>query len=48
MGGMGPAKTNFYNDAFKRESYADDALAIQQLWLEGKRDEAAQRVPMTW
>ena len=45
MGGMGSAKTNFYNDAFKRAGYADDALAIQQLWLEGKRDEAAQRVP---
>ena len=45
MGGMGSAKTNFYNDAFKRAGYADDALAIQQLWLDGKRKEAAQRVP---
>lgn len=45
MGGMGSADTNFYNDAFKRAGYADDAVAIQQLWLEGKRDEAAQRVP---
>ena len=45
MGGMGSAKTNFYNDAFKRAGYADDALAIQQLWLDGKREEAAQRVP---
>ena len=45
MGGMGSAKTNFYNDAFKRAGYAEDALAIQQLWLDGKRKEAAQRVP---
>ena len=45
MGGMGSAKTNFYSDAFKRAGYADDALAIQQLWLDGKREEAAQRVP---
>ncbi len=45
MGGMGSADTNFYNDAFKRAGYADDAVAIQQLWLDGKRDEAAQRVP---
>ena len=45
MGGMGSAKTNFYNDAFKRAGYADHALAIQQLWLDGKREEAAQRVP---
>lgn len=45
MGGMGSAKTNFYNDAFKRAGYADDALAIQRLWQDGKRDEAARRVP---
>jgi F420-dependent oxidoreductase-like protein len=45
MGAMGSAKTNFYNDAFKRAGYTDDALAIQRLWIEGKRDEAARRVP---
>jgi F420-dependent oxidoreductase-like protein len=45
MGAMGSAKTNFYNDAFKRAGYTDDALAIQQLWLQGRRDEAARRVP---
>ena len=45
MGGMGSAKTNFYNDAFKRAGYEDDARAIQSLWIEGKRDEAAKRVP---
>jgi len=45
MGGMGSADTNFYNDAFKRAGYADDARAIQQLWLNGKREEAARRVP---
>ena len=45
MGGMGSAKTNFYNDAFKRAGYEEDALAIQALWLDGKREEAAARVP---
>lgn len=45
MGGMGSADTNFYNDAFKRAGYDEDARAIQALWLEGKREEAAQRVP---
>lgn len=45
MGAMGSANTNFYNDAFKRSGYTDDALAIQQLWVQGKRDEAAKRVP---
>ncbi len=45
MGGMGSATTNFYNDAFKRAGYEDDARAIQSLWLAGKRTEAAARVP---
>ena len=45
MGGMGSASTNFYNDAFKRAGYEDDARAIQSLWIDGKRDEAARRVP---
>ena len=48
MGGMGPASTNFYNAAFKRAGYEDDARAIQQLWLDGKRDEAAARVMLQW
>lgn len=45
MGGMGSAETNFYNDAFKRAGYEEDAIAIQRLWLDGKRDDAASRVP---
>jgi len=45
MGGMGSAQTNFYNDAFKRAGYEDDARAIQALWIDGKREEAAARVP---
>ena len=44
MGGMGSAETNFYNDAFKRAGYEEDAIAIQRLWLDGKRDDAASRV----
>lgn len=45
MGAMGSATTNFYNDAFQRAGYAEDAKAIQTLWIEGKREEAARRVP---
>jgi F420-dependent oxidoreductase-like protein len=45
MGAMGSAQTNFYNDAFQRAGFSDDAKAIQRLWIEGKRDEAARRVP---
>lgn len=45
LGGMGSAQTNFYNDAFRRAGFEDDARAVQALWLEGKRKEAAARVP---
>jgi F420-dependent oxidoreductase-like protein len=45
MGAMGSATTNFYNDAFRRAGFSDDARAIQRLWLDGKRREAADRVP---
>lgn len=45
MGAMGSANTNFYNDAFQRAGFVDDAKAIQKLWLDGKRKEAAARVP---
>ena len=45
MGAMGSAATNFYNDAFQRAGFADDTKAIQRLWIDGRRDEAAKRVP---
>ena len=45
MGGMGSAKTNFYNAAMQRAGYAEDAQAIQALWIDRKREEAAARVP---
>lgn len=45
MGAMGSAKTNFYNEAMQRSGYQDEAKAIQKLWVEGKRQEAAEIVP---
>ena len=45
MGAMGSRDQNFYNAAFARQGYGDDARAVQELWLAGKRDEAAARVP---
>ena len=45
MGAMGSATANFYNAAFQRAGFEDDAKAIQQLWIDGKRKEAAERVP---
>ncbi len=45
LGGMGSAKTNFYNDAFRRAGYVDAAEEVQSLWVSGKKDEAIKRVP---
>ncbi len=45
MDGMGSATTNYYNDAFRRTGYAEDAQAVQSLWIAGAREAAADRVP---
>ena len=45
LGGMGSARTNFYNDAFRRAGYVDAAVEVQDLWVNGKKDEAVRRVP---
>ena len=45
LGAMGSAKTNFYNAAYRRGGFEDAAEEVQRLWLAGKRDEAAERVP---
>jgi len=45
LGAMGSRRHNFYNDAFRRAGYVDAATEVQRLWLDGKRDEAAARVP---
>ena len=45
IGAMGSKDSNFYNAAFARQGYGDDVEAVQSLWLDGRRDEAAARVP---
>jgi F420-dependent oxidoreductase-like protein len=45
LGAMRSRQHNFYNDAFQRAGYPDEAREVQRLWLDGKRDEAAARVP---
>ena len=45
IGGMGARSKNFYNDLVKRMGYEDAAARIQDLFLDGKRDEAAAAVP---
>ena len=45
LGGMGSAATNFYNDAFRRAGWEDEAREVQRLWLDRRRNEAAAAVP---
>ena len=45
LGAMGSARTNFYNDAYKRAGWSEAASEVQRLWVEGKRDEATRLVP---
>ena len=45
LGAMGSRRHNFYNAAYRRQGYADEAAAIQRLWLDGRRDEARALVP---
>ncbi|SEG83987.1 probable F420-dependent oxidoreductase, Rv3520c family [Nonomuraea solani] len=45
IGGMGAKGRNFYNDLARRYGYEKEAERIQDLYLEGKKDEAAAQVP---
>jgi F420-dependent oxidoreductase-like protein len=45
VGGMGSRKQNFYNALAVRYGYEEAAKEIQDLYLDGKRDEAAAAVP---
>lgn len=45
LGGMGSARTNFYNDAYSRQGWADVAEQVQRLWVAGRREEAVACVP---
>ena len=45
LGAMDSRDFNFYNAAYSRAGYADEAKAIQALWLDGRRDEARRLAP---
>jgi len=45
IGGMGARAKNFYNDVAIKLGYPDAARKIQDLYLDGKKDEAAAAVP---
>ena len=46
IGAMGTKDANFYNAAFTRQGFGADVAAVQSLWLAGRREEAAERVPV--
>jgi F420-dependent oxidoreductase-like protein len=45
VGGMGSRKQNFYNQLVSRYGYEAEAKKIQDLYLDGKREEAMAAVP---
>ena len=45
VGGMGSRKRNFYNQLVQRYGFEDAAREVQDLYLDGKKDEAAAAVP---
>src|ERR1039458_1871057 len=45
IGGMGAKSMNFHFDVFARMGYEAEARKIQELYLDGRKDEAAAAVP---
>jgi F420-dependent oxidoreductase-like protein len=45
IGGMGARGRNFYNDLVRRFGYEKEAAEIQDLYLSGKKEDAAAAVP---
>ncbi len=45
VGGMGSRKQNFYNNLMQRYGFEDAAREIQDLYLDGKKEEAANAIP---
>src|SRR3954454_14636625 len=45
VGGMGSKKQNFYNQLMRRYGFEDAAEEVQNLYLEGKKEEAAAALP---
>ena len=45
VGGMGARGRNFYNDLFRRYGYEEEAARIQELYLSGRKEEAAALIP---
>jgi F420-dependent oxidoreductase-like protein len=44
LGGMGSSSTNFYNQAYSRQGWAEVAAAVRERWQQGDREGAVQLV----
>lgn len=44
LGGMGSESTNYYNQAYSRQGWADTAQDVRRLWQAGDRDQAASLI----
>ena len=45
IGGMGAREKNFHFDVVGRMGYAEEAKTVQDLYLDGRKQEAAEAVP---
>ena len=44
LGAMGSKKTNFYNDAYVRAGFGEEASRVQSHWIQGRHEEAVSNV----
>ena len=48
VGGMGARDKNFYNTIARQYGYEAEAIEVQDLYLDGKKNEAAAALPVEW
>lgn len=48
VGGMGAKEKNFYNQIFRKYGYEEEAEAIQDLYLSGKKSQAEAAIPQSY
>ena len=46
FGGMGARSANFHADVAARIGYEDEVAAVQELYLAGRKDDAAAAIPL--
>lgn len=46
FGAMGSEKTNFYNNAFGKQGFAEEIAEVERLWRSGDKDAARAAVPV--